>query len=612
MEWSADQKKIIDDRGKSILVSAAAGSGKTAVMVERIINMISDENSEVSLDNVVIMTFTDAAASGMKAKIASALAKRIEAEPDNKKLKRQRALLPRADISTIHSFCQRLIKQNYQALDIDPGFRLCDDAEARMLKNDVLTELLEEKYAENANEVKDAALNELILSLQKKKDVDGTLTEAVENIYRYVIAQPFVKDMLDKWRAECEAELYGDYENSLWYKWFINCIHEEIKEQKELLELAVNVCQGVGGPASYETALSEDIRICSRLLELSSYTDIKNCLEGIGKYATLTSSRNDEIDEDKKGFVKDIVRDKYKKYLTDANTSLLKRYFVLSPEELELTVKGQAKLLSALIQLTGEFIERFDNIKREKNILDFNDLEHMAIKLLYTKDETGLKPSPLADELAKGLTQIMIDEYQDSSNVQEALLNALSGERFGRPDVFMVGDVKQSIYRFRNARPELFNEKYDSYEDSENTTKRKIELDTNFRSRKEVLDSANAVFDLIMTKGFGGIEYAGKARLSCGNTSYSVSDDKQTEIIYLDTKSNNEDEKDDSIRPDGSEDEEDLKASELEARVISRSLQEELLQERLPCWLVTEKLGNSVRHPTEISPYWSEESPQPQ
>ena len=573
MEWSADQKKIIDDRGKSILVSAAAGSGKTAVMVERIINMISDENSDVSLDNVVIMTFTDAAASGMKAKIAEALVKRMAAEPDNKKLKRQRMLLPRADISTIHSFCQRLIKQNYQALDIDPGFRLCDDAEAKMLKSDVLAELLEEKYAENADEVKDAALNELILSLQKKKDVDGTLTEAVEKIYRYVVAQPFVKEVLDKWSAECEADLNGNYEERLWYKCFIGCIHEEIREQKELLELAVNVCQSPGGPASYEAALTEDIRICDRLLETDSYVDIKNYLEGI-KYESLKGSRKDEIDEDKKVFVNDIVRKKYKNYLTADNKSLLKRYFILSPEELELTVKGQARLLSALIKLTGEFIERFDNIKREKNILDFNDLEHMAIKLLYTKDETGLKPSPLADELAKGLTQIMIDEYQDSSNVQEALLNALSGERFGRPDVFMVGDVKQSIYRFRNARPELFNDKYDSYEDSENTTNRKIELDTNFRSRKEVLDSVNAVFDLIMTKGFGGIEYAGKARLSCGNTSYSVSDDKQTEIIYLDTQSYKEDEKDDSIKPDGSENEEDLKASELEARVIAERIKE--------------------------------------
>ncbi len=562
MEWSADQKKIIDDRGKNILVSAAAGSGKTAVMVERIINMISDENSDVSLDNVVIMTFTDAAANGMKAKIAGALGKRIAAEPDNKKLKRQRALLPRADISTIHSFCNRLIKQNYQALDIDPGFRLCDEAEAKMLKNDVLTELLEEKYAENADEVKDAKLNELILSLQKKKDVDGRLTEAVENIYKYVSAQPFVQEVLDKWSAECEAELKGDYEESAWYKWFIDSIHEDIREHKELLELAVRVCQSPGGPSSYEAALTDDIEICESLLSLNTYEDIKNFLDGI-KYTSLKASKKDEIDGDKQSFVKDILREGYKKYLTGDKTSLKNRYFALSPEELDMAVKGQAKLLSALLQLTGEFIERFDSIKREKNILDFNDLEHMAIKLLYTKDEDGsLKPSPLADELAKGLTQIMIDEYQDSSNVQEALLKALSGERFGKPNVFMVGDVKQSIYRFRNARPELFNEKYDRYEDSENTTNRKIELDTNFRSRKEVLDSVNAVFDLIMTKGFGGIEYAGKARLSCGNTSYPVSDDKLTEIIYLDTAA------------DSSEDEEDLTANELEARVIAERIKE--------------------------------------
>ena len=576
MKWSADQQKIIDDRGRNILVSAAAGSGKTAVMVERIINMISDAYSPVSLDNVVIMTFTDAAANGMKSKIAAALKKRIEAEPDNTKLKRQRALLSRANISTIHSFCQRLIKQNYQALDIDPGFRLCDDAESKMLKKDVLTELLEEKYAENADEIKDEALNELMLCFQTKDELDESLTTAIESIYRYVISQPFPEEELGKWGAECEKELEGDYTESPWFKWFIDCLHKDIKEYKELLELGVNVSLSPGGPAAYEAALSDDIAICDKLMGLDSYADIKGLLDNI-KYTSLNGPKRGEVDEDKKTFVKDILRAEYKNYLTDRTTSLLKRYFILSPKELETSIKGEARLLSALIKLTAEYKARFDAIKREKNILDFNDLEHMAVKLLYDRDENRLKFSPLADEIAKSLTQVMIDEYQDSSNVQEALLNALSGERFGNPDVFMVGDVKQSIYRFRNARPEIFNKKYYSFEDSESTTNRKIELDTNFRSRREVLDSVNAVFDRIMTKDFGGIEYAGKARLSCGNTTYTESNDKQTELIYLDTKAVKDVTEADKAATENvplADADEDLNTNELEARVIAERIKE--------------------------------------
>ena len=575
MKWSIDQKKIIEDRGKSILVSAAAGSGKTAVMVERIIDMISDEKSDVSLDNVVIMTFTDAAAGGMKTKIAESLKKRIEAEPENKKLKLQKALLNRANISTIHSFCQRLIKQNYQTLDIDPGFRLCDDAEARMLKADVLTELLEEKYAENADEVRDENLNELILSLQKKKDVDGRLTAAIENIYSFVMAQPFADEVFNKWSAECEAELCGSYEKSEWYRWLIDSIHEDIREHKELLELAVSICRESEFDR-YEPMLLEYADICDKLLGLNSYSDIKNALEAVS-YSQMASLRN-VSDKDRQVLIKDVIVKNFKDYLTNAASSLLKKYFVLTGEELEFTVKGQARLLSALLKLTREFTERFDSIKREKNILDFNDLEHMALKLLYVRDEASpdSQPvfSPLADELSGSITQIMIDEYQDSSNVQEALLNALSGERFDKPNVFMVGDVKQSIYRFRNARPQLFNEKYNSFTDSENTTQRKIELDTNFRSRREVLDSVNAVFDRIMTSGFGGIEYAGKARLSCGNTSNPADSDKKTEIIYLDAAGTKADDNSEQAASGGSEDDEELKATELEARIIAERIKE--------------------------------------
>ncbi len=570
MNWSEEQKKIIGLKNKSILVSAAAGSGKTTVMVERIIDMISDENNGIDLNELLVMTFTNAAADGMRQKIGKALRNRLAAEPDNKRLKLQSAMLPRASISTIHSFCQRLIKQHYQQLDIDPGFRLLDEAESVMLRGDVLTAILEDKYTENADEIKDEAFKKLVNTFEEKR-FDSKLTSVINNVYSFIMAQAWPEKTIEAWQAECIREKTGDYKESLWYKEFEDAFRKEAQIQAELLFKASEVCDAEDGPAKYKEIIEADLEKAETLSRLSGYENIREYLGKIS-FGRLpnTSFKKDGVDEGKKEFVKDLRND-FKKW----TASLLEGEFLLSEDELSMQIKGSAELSYALLELTAEFAKKYSELKKERNVLDFNDLEHMALQVLYKEDADGnLIPSELADELAMSLKEIMIDEYQDSNYVQEAIINALSAERFGRHDVFTVGDVKQSIYRFRNARPELFNRRYETFSDDEAYEDVRIELNANYRSRKEVIDSVNTVFLKIMSKEAAGIEYDERAMLKCG-ADYPFGNDCKTELLFLDPEEieENVDNADNADNTEESKEaDETLKAEELEYKLIANRI----------------------------------------
>ena len=470
--WTEEQKAVIAHREGNLLVSAAAGSGKTAVLVEHVLSLILEENA--SLSSLVLMTFTEAAAEEMKERIKKRLEEHLQKGYD-KRILREIALLPTANISTIHAFCKRLIEENYAGLSIDAHFRIGDTGEMSLLQSDILEELLEEEY-EKKEESFLAFVDQF--SMGKK---DKGIEELILKLYNLASAMPFPKAYLEGLLEEDAHSRREKWEKDL---------YEDMKSRLENLSLlyedALDLCREPNGPIEYEERILEERDQCLALAHTDNLEDLVRGLENLS-FGRLKSTKSEG-----KELVKSL-RERGKKTLKTWQEN-----YRLLPKELEEEVeeKGQKRILE-LVRLCLLFLERYQKEKEERAVLDFSDLEHFALKLLYQDGHY----SPLADELAKSYREILVDEYQDSNLVQEYIVRALSQERFGQPNVFQVGDVKQSIYRFRMARPELFLEKYhdESYP--------KIFLRKNFRSDEGVLSAVNALFFKIMKKDFGGIEY---------------------------------------------------------------------------------------------------------
>ena len=499
--WTEEQKAVIAHREGNLLVSAAAGSGKTAVLVEHVLSLILEENA--SLSSLVLMTFTEAAAEEMKERIKKRLEEHLQKGYD-KRILREIALLPTANISTIHAFCKRLIEENYAGLSIDAHFRIGDTGEMSLLQSDILEELLEEEY-EKKEESFLAFVDQF--SMGKK---DKGIEELILKLYNLASAMPFPKAYLEGLLKEDAFSRRRKWEKDL---------YEDMKSRLENLSLlyeeALDLCREPNGPIEYEERILEERDQCLALANTENLEDLVRGLESLN-FGRLKSTKSEG-----KELVKSL-RERGKKTL-----KAWQENYRLLPEELEEEVeeKGQKRILE-LVRLCLLFLERYQKEKEERAVLDFSDLEHFALKLLYQDGDDGaiegeaeieeeieagkeiatgkemeVRYSALADELAKSYREILVDEYQDSNLVQEYIVRALSQERFGKPNVFQVGDVKQSIYRFRMARPELFLEKYhdESYP--------KIFLRKNFRSDEGVLSAVNTLFFKIMKKDFGGIEY---------------------------------------------------------------------------------------------------------
>ena len=520
MTWSEEQKKVIDVRGCSLLVSAAAGSGKTAVLVERIISRITDSMDPVSLDELLVMTFTRAAAEEMRERIGQALSKRIESDPDNSWLKLQRAILPRARISTIDSICQSLIRQYYQELEIDPGFRAADENELKLLRRDILDTMMAELHEEAGEDFL------MLKDSLSRNGMDERISGLIEKLSVFADSTEWPERFLQEQEEICLQEAAGTPENTVWFREVLGWVRRSVESYEVLLSRAEELCGVPAGPAPYLANILECRDLAAGILGCSTYDELYAFVRQVS-FSRLGRIIKDRHDPQMTAFVREI-RDSFKAFVTG---QLRDRFLLLRPEDLRLSTAGSARIELELIRLTGEFRTRYAAHKRERNQVDFSDMEHLALRLLYEETEEGMRPSALADELAHQFREIMIDEYQDSNAVQEALLTALSAERFGRPDVFMVGDVKQSIYRFRQAEPHLFIEKYHRYKaDGDH---RRIELNRNYRSRPEVVDSVNDVFDRIMREELGGVEYDEAARLFAG-ASYPPAPNCRTEFLIMD------------------------------------------------------------------------------
>lgn len=542
MKFTPEQQRVIELHNSNILVSAAAGSGKTAVLVERIIRMICDGEHPADIDRLLIVTFTNAAAAEMRERIAAGIAARLEADPGNEHIQKQSALLHNAQITTIDSFSLFLIRNHFNEIGLDPDFRVADEGEIKLLQQEVLAQLLEDAYA--GNFVPEEALTSRTVPEMEALEQfhacveyfcpggrESVLEQHILNLSRYAGSFPWPAEWLEERKndyaaGDMEALVCSDYGQYLTER-----VNRTVEGCLEKLQEVKRLCELPDGPYMYGELTDAEIEQLERL------TDCKNLEEQAAKIPTVTfarlpSKKDDSVDPAKRELAK-AIRNSVKDTLSDLSESYFKTPLELAVEQ----GKACREPLRMLLDLVLEFDRRLLAAKQERHLIDFSDMEHYALQILLKREkveETGsigtdrtetkyrIVPSDVAMEYRQYFQEILIDEYQDSNLVQEYLLSAISGEAEGHYNRFMVGDVKQSIYKFRLARPELFLEKYDTYQETGDLCR--IDLAKNFRSRIQVVDAVNGVFSRIMSREIGGIAYDDKAALYPGAT-YPAAED---------------------------------------------------------------------------------------
>ena len=519
VSWTTEQQQVIDLRNRNILVSAAAGSGKTAVLVERIVKIITDKNHPVDIDHLLIVTFTNAAAAEMRERIGNAIEKALDEQPGNEHLLRQLTLIHNAQITTIDSFCLYVVRNHFHEIDLEPNFRIGDEGELKLLREDVLGRVLEQNYEEPSE-----AFSDFVEGYASGR-TDVALNEMILQLYEFSRSYPWPEKWLDSFVGAYRIETREELDRAEWLAPLTENICFVLKDCEQLLKQALAITQQDDGPDMYEKAVQSDLEKYEGLSRLTSFCELSGALSDI-KYDRLASSRGFEGDPDKLELVKSL-----REQAKDVVKKLCKQYFFCSPEMMIEQLERTEPMLEEVVRLTKQFADEFAAAKRRKNLVDFHDVEHFALQILV--DEETEKAKKTAEEFRDTFEEIMIDEYQDSNEVQETLLRSISREERGENNIFMVGDVKQSIYRFRLARPELFMKKYDSYSLEESTTQR-IDLHKNFRSREEVLTCTNDIFYKIMARSLGNVEYDAEAALYPG-ASYPVSADFIPEILLADS-----------------------------------------------------------------------------
>lgn len=501
VSWTTEQQQVIDLRNRNILVSAAAGSGKTAVLVERIVKIITDKNHPVDIDHLLIVTFTNAAAAEMRERIGNAIEKALDEQPGDEHLLRQLTLIHNAQITTIDSFCLYVVRNHFHEIDLEPNFRIGDEGELKLLREDVLGKVLEQNYEEPSE-----AFSDFVEGYASGR-TDAALNEMILQLYEFSRSYPWPEKWLDSFVGIYRIENREELDRAEWLAPLTQNIRFVLKDCEQLLKQALAVTQQDDGPDMYEKAVRSDLEKYESLSKLTSFCELSVALSDI-KYDRLASSRGFEGDPDKLELVKSL-----REQAKDVVKKLCKQYFFCSPEMMIEQLERTEPMLEEVVRLTKQFADEFAAAKRRKNLVDFHDVEHFALQILV--DEETEKVKKTAEEFRDTFEEIMIDEYQDSNEVQETLLRSISREERGENNIFMVGDVKQSIYRFRLARPELFMKKYDSYSLEESTTQR-IDLHKNFRSREEVLTCTNDIFYKIMVRSLGNVEYDAEAALYPG------------------------------------------------------------------------------------------------
>lgn len=540
VSWTKEQKQAIEEKGTNLLVAAAAGSGKTAVLVERIIHKIIDEKMDI--DKMLVVTFTNAAASEMRERILDAIYKKIEENPEDIHMQRQITLLNKASICTIHSFCLDVIRNYFYEINIPANFQIGSSAEMELLKQETLEELLEEKYIK-----KDENFLKLIDTYASYRG-DENLKDLILKIDNQIQSSSFPKDWLEE-KVEMfnlKDKLEQDFSQTIWGKILLKELKEELTEAILKLEKIEANLRKYIELEKYANVILSDINEIEKIINVINRKD-ENAWNQIYEATKIKDFAKWPIDKkitiDYKNEAKD-ARNKIRK----AVNSSLEKIMVYSSKDANETINDMYPILKSLKDIILEFEEKFKENKLKKNRIDFHDIEHYALEILIKEEDGKYVPSNIAKEIQEKFEEIAIDEYQDSNLVQEYILNSVSRGN----NIFMVGDIKQSIYRFRQARPELFLEKYRNYskiEEVENSNNakgeeknenikheleemtqkgqmmqketsqmrhRKIQLFKNFRSRAEVLEITNWVFEQIMSEKLGDVEYNEEEFLNLG------------------------------------------------------------------------------------------------
>lgn len=559
MEWTKDQKRIIDLRNSNILVSAAAGSGKTAVLVERIINLVKNENKDI--DEFLVVTFTNAAATAMKQKIQKALVDASHKGENLRHIRNQLSLLNKAHITTIHSFCMDIVKNNFHVVGLDPSFRIGDTNELNIIFQESIDEVLENNYKERSERFR------ILVEAFGENRGDTELCEIITRLYKFLLSFPdpfkWLKSSVNMVNMTPE-----EFKSSLWYKEILNYIQMQVDGAKGIVELGIKICNEPDGPGVYELTLNEDLVILDELFHGSN--SLVSCIDGIQKFEapTLKSIKKADILNIEKQKEVQKLRDEYKKIINSLKTLLPYKDMNKYMEDLNHMHDPMESLEDIIMELDKTYKDK----KQLKSIVDFNDLEHYALKIL--REEAKDAPSDIGISYRNKLNYIFIDEYQDSNSLQETIIEQIKKDN----NLFMVGDVKQSIYRFRLADPSIFNYKYKNYERDHEDLKeevidRVVELNKNFRSREEILDATNSIFSKIMTANLGEVDYNENVFLRCGNDEFTDINHVELNIIdkISDIDSDNSDNVNDEL--------ESMETAELEAIFAVKKIKD-LLNEK--------------------------------
>ncbi len=569
-QWTDDQWKAIVSSGQDILVAAAAGSGKTAVLVERIIRKILTKEHPVDVDRLLVVTFTNASAAEMRNRIGEALEKALKEDPASLHIRRQLSLLNRASISTIHSFCLEVIRKFYYLIDIDPGFRIADSTEAELLRDEVMEELFEEHYSNLEN----TKFFDLVDRFTNDR-TDVELQNMIRKLYEFSRAHPtpdeWLKQIADDYQVNDQT-----LDQTPYIPYLLADISLQFEGAKANLEHAMDIIRMPGGPAPRAANIEAELEQIHRLLHAKnhSWTALYHEMQTI-VFDRAKPVKGDEYDEILKEQVTKL-RDDAKKLVEKLKEDLFSR----TPESYLDNIKEMQPSIEMLVQLVIEFGERFQKVKEEKGLVDFSDLEHYCLEILRkggTRSEE-LVPSEAALEYRLQFEEAFVDEYQDTNMVQESILKLVTKDGESTGNMFMVGDVKQSIYRFRLAEPMLFLSKYKRFTQTGENTGLRIDLSKNFRSRAEVLDGTNYLFKQIMGEAVGEIDYDDDAELKLG-ADYPESNQMAAELVLIDKNGQGAQ----SYEPEDDEeqeeqmvhfDEAELETAQLEARAMAKQIKE--------------------------------------
>ncbi len=583
-DWTDEQRAVIDARGCDLLVSAAAGSGKTAVLTERITQLVTDAEHPVDIERILVVTFTRAAAGEMKDRIARSIAEISAGRPGDVRLARQAALVFHAHIETIDSFCSWVVRSHFDEIGIEPDARVAEQTEIKLLKADVAKKVMDRWY-----ETGDPAFLRLV-EAYSGINRDDAVAELFLAIAEKADSQPDPAGWIAGLAAPYDAaEEEGEPD------WLVETAHTALAQVDVFaMEIGhmIELASRPDGPDIYLEALNSDAEIIARMAEATDYESLQAALSGI-EWAAL-SRKKCSCDPLLKEEVKN-RRDKLKKQVT-----ALAGRFAEPISSIREEMRHTGGYVHTLCRLALDFLDAFAAEKRRRNIIDFSDMEHFALAVLSGEDGA---PSAPAQALAAQFDEVMIDEYQDSNDLQEAILRLVSRLPAGGHNRFMVGDVKQSIYSFRQARPQLFTEKMASFGRGPGALSRRIDLTKNFRSRRQVLDAANQIFERIMHADLGGVEYDEPARLYYGASGYEPEEDGAFRAELLLVRS-----EEDEVMPEDAdgEAEEELYSDELlpdallpEAVMIGKRIRELMAD---PGFLITERIdGQTVRRPMRYS-----------